>query len=342
VFLRHRVGLVALVSTALAVLVAVVALAPRRPAGSTLALQVEPVPLDAADASRSAVGPLQYMGGLVLRAEDPRFGGLSDLRVSADGDRLFAVSDCGFGFTARLAYDGAGRLAGLADARLEELAGPGGGELHGRDAESLVLGERLEVGFEGKPKRLSYAVEPAFAGPVRSLPVPEEAGLCGSNGGLETAADAGDGRRLLVCEQRRGASATVPAWVGRGGAWQEREYPLVFEGGWAGEPFRPTGATRLPGGDLLVLERRFPPLGARLVRVAGASLEGQGPLAPREIARLEEPLTVDNFEGVDARSDASGRTLVYLLSDDNGCVKAGASRLANAQRTLLLLFAFPG
>ena len=90
---------------------------------------------------------------------------------------------------------------------------------------------------------------------------------------------------------------------------------------------------------MLVVERRFPPLGIRLVRLARASLDGEGPLEPREIARLEPPLTIDNFEGVEARADASGRTLVYLISDDNNCAKAGGLRGSGLQKTLLLLFA---
>jgi len=188
----------------------------------------------------------------------------------------------------------------------------------------------------------SYGADPAFGGPARPLPSPPGVGACGRNGGLETMADTADGRRLLVCETRRGASSTVPAWVGRGQAWTPREYPLTFEGGWAGEPFRPTGAALLPDGDLLVLERRFPPIGARLVRLARASLESAGPLAPREIARFESPLTLDNFEGVEARRDAAGRTLVYLLSDDNGCAKTPGSKRSGLQRTLLLLFALEG
>jgi hypothetical protein len=106
-----------------------------------------------------------------------------------------------------------------------------------------------------------------------------------------------------------------------------------------GEPFRPAGAALLPGGDVLVVERRFPPIGVRVVRLSRASLDATGPFAPEEIARIEAPLTVDNFEGVEARRDAaSGQTLVYLLSDDNGCAKDGATRVPGLQRTLLLMF----
>jgi hypothetical protein len=60
---------------------------------------------------------------------------------------------------------------------------------------------------------------------------------------------------------------------------------------------------------------------------------GIGPgaqLMPEEVARFAPPVQVDNFEGVAVRRDADGRTLVYIVSDDN----------FNAlQRTLLLMFA---
>jgi hypothetical protein len=305
-----------------------------------VAVEVEPVPLDGSDPRRASVGSLRFMGGLSVRSADPRFGGLSDLRVSPDGARLLAVSDCGSGLTAALTYGPEGRLAGLADVRLVEL-GAGGASTDEVDAESLVAGpDSLEVGFEGRGGLRAYAAEPAFAGPVRLLPSPPGLGACGRNGGVETMTATTDGRRLLVCEGRRGASATVPAWVGLGETWSAREYPLHYDGGWMGEPFRPTGAAVLPGGDLLVVERRFPPAGARVVRLSRASLDAPGPLEPAEIARIEAPLTIDNFEGVDARRDAtSGRTLVYLLSDDNGCSKRGATRVPGLQRTLLLMFA---
>ena len=347
--MRARAGrllvLLSLAATALAVFASVSALSPVPRADAALLVDVIPVPLDASDPSHSAVGPLRYLGGLWLRSSDVRFGGLSDLRVSPDGVRLVAVSDCGFGFAASLSYERDGRLVGLAYPRLVVLTDVDGLPLGlGRsDAESLVASDgELEVGFEGRPRVLAYRADPPFAGPARRLPIPPGVRECGSNEGIETMADIGEARRLFVCEGRRHPSSTVPAWVGRDGVWAEREYPLRFEGGWAGEPFRPTSATRLPDGDVLIVERRFPPIGARLVRLSRASLDGTGPLSPVEIARLEAPLTIDNFEGIEVRRDASGRTLVYLVSDDNNCSKTGGSRGPALQRTLLLMFALEG
>ena len=50
------------------------------------------------------------------------------------------------------------------------------------------------------------------------------------------------------------------------------------------------------------------------------------------------PLSVDNFEGLGVRQDSSGTTLLYLLSDDNGCSKQAGVIPPRFQRTLLLLF----
>lgn len=130
----------------------------------------------------------------------------------------------------------------------------------------------------------------------------------------------------MACEGEKRPSHTVPAWTGRPGAWVARSYPLRFEGGWAGQPFRPTGAARLPGGDVLLVERRFPPFGVRVVRLAREIVEGAAELAPEPIASFEGFPLEANYEGIDVRRGEAGRTFVYLLSDDNGCAKAGATR----------------
>ena len=97
-------------------------------------------------------------------------------------------------------------------------------------------------------------------------------------------------------------------------------------------PFEPTGAALLPDGDVLVLERSFSLLGGivvRLVRVAPGDLVPGLLVVGREVARLQPPLTVDNFEGVAARRGPAGETLIYLVSDNN---------FSALQRTLLLMF----
>ncbi len=309
-----------------------------------LVVDVQAVPLNASDPEQSVAGPLRFRGGLWLRSADPRFGGLSDLRVDADGSHLLAVSDCGYGFSATLVYDADGHLVDLRAARLVELTGLDGGPLVGRerDAESLVFDADggLLIGFEGSPRLWRYARLPPFAGPPepRSLPPLEEG--CSGNRGLETLAALGDGRLFLACEASGARPDTAMAWVGHTESWRARSYPLTREG--LTGPFSPTAAALLPDGDVVVLERRFPPLGIRLMRLTRTDLEGEGPLSPLQIVRLEPPLSLDNLEGLDARRDASGATLLYLLSDDNGCAKPPGVHAARLQRSLLLVFELAG
>jgi hypothetical protein len=332
------VGLAALAAAALAVLASLWS----HPEAEALTLDVRAVALNDSDPSQVEVGPLRFRGGLWLRSEDPAFGGLSGLQVSPDGSRVTAVSDCGRRFSARLRYDPRGHLSGLDDPTLAELAGPGGRPLERkeRDAEGLAPdgADRFLVSFEGKRPRLrSYAADPPLGGrpEVRSGPPFDEG--CADNTGPEAIAASPGGRVAVVCEGEGLRPSWTTVWLGRGGAWVARRYSLAADEPGLHDVYRPTGATFLPDGDLLVLERRYPPLAVRLMRVAAADLDGAGPLAPREIVRLDPPLTVDNYEGVAVRRDAAA-TLIYLVSDDNGCSKGAGVVAPRVQRTLLMQF----
>jgi hypothetical protein len=306
---------------------------------------VQPVPLNPESPRQASVGPLRFRGGLWLRSPDPRFGGLSDLRVSADGARLLAVSDCGYGFAAEVLYDAHGGLTGIRGASLVELVGPGGRALSTDeiDAEALERqGDDLLVGFEGPARVWRYRANPPFGGPPSPVASPPLSPECRDNRGLESITTVGSGRLLFLCEGRGLRPASAPAWVGANGRWQAREYPLDGGGAGFGDVFRPTSAARLPDGDVLVLERRYPPLAARLRQLSRADVEGTEPFAPRTVAVLEPPLSIDNFEGLAVRRAASGGTYLYLLSDDNGCAKVGPLAGPRLQRTLLLLFELEG
>jgi hypothetical protein len=151
-------------------------------------------------------------------------------------------------------------------------------------------------------------------------------------------ATAPGGDVVLLCEGGGLRPSSTTAWVGRDGDWTARPYPLASDEPGLHDVYRTTGATFLPDGDLLVLERRYPPLAVRLMRVRAADLAGTGPLVPEELVRLDPPLTLDNFEGVAVRRTGSGATLLYLVSDDNGCSKRAGVVAPRVQRTLLLLF----
>src|SRR4030095_6964263 len=64
-----------------------------------VALRVEPWSFRHDKNGRCAPG-LYWRGGSKLASRDPRFGGLSGLALSGDGNRLLAVSDEGWWLTA--------------------------------------------------------------------------------------------------------------------------------------------------------------------------------------------------------------------------------------------------
>jgi len=307
------------------------ALAPGAPAlAAPLEIAASVVSLQAEDPERRRVGPLRFRGGLHLTSPDPRFGGLSALLLSEDGTRLTAVTDKGHWITARLLTDSAGAPLGLAEAEIGELHGPGGRHLRGKreaDSESLarLADGELVVGFERDHRLWRYPTAPnPLAERPAAIPVPAALRSLRSNSGIEALAVLADGALLAIAEGREQA-ATSAAFLWRGGAWSELVYPRA-------PGFRPTGATTLPGGDLLVVERSFnlfDGVAIRLQRIAASQCRAGATLQGTTLAVLRRPLTLDNMEGVAARRGESGETLIYLISDDN---------FSLLQQTLLLVF----
>ena len=317
---------------AMALLPVLLAAAPGAPGlAAPLEIAARPVPLHGEDPERRDFGALRFRGGLELTSNDARFGGLSALLLSEDGTRLSAVTDRGHWLTARLIAAAGGAPRALAEAETGPLHGPGGRHLRGKhevDSESLtrLADGALVVGFERDHRLWRYpAGANPLAGHAEALPVPAKLRSLRGNSGVEALATLADGALLAIAEGRK-EEATSPAFLWRGGAWSELVYPRA-------PGFRPTGATTLPGGDLLVVERSFNLLdgvGIRLQRIAAATIRAGATLNGTTLAVLRTPLSLDNMEGIAARRNAAGETLLYLISDDN---------FHPLQRTLLLVFA---
>lgn len=320
--------MIAAVALAAAVAVAVVA---TDASAAPLEITAEPVSLHPDDDTVDRIGSLKYLGGLALRSPHPRFGGLSGLVVSSDGRLLTLVTDRGDWIRARARHDPAGRLVGIGQAEIGRLLRPDGRPVGAKaeaDAESLSpLGDGMAVAFERRHRIWLYrgAGNPFLAPPL-TIAAPAALRDAGRNRGMETFATLPDRRLVVIAEDFPREAPATRGWLREGGRWRQFDYLRTGL-------FRPTGAAALPDGDLLVLERRFTYLtggASRLVRIPGAALRGGAAVRGRELGRIEPPLLVDNFEGVDVRRDGSGRTLVYLVSDDN---------FHPVQRSLLLLFA---
>jgi hypothetical protein len=290
-------------------------------------VDAHPVALNADDASQTIAGQLDYRGGLALSSPDPRFGGFSALGVSADGRRMVALTDRGARFSAHLVYDERGHLAGLRNTDMGAMSGLDGAPLRGSfstDAEAMSAGVEGEiiVAFERRHRLRRYL--PGRATP-EALAAPAELDGAPSNGGIEALTLLDDGR-LLALTEAFGSSQALVGWVSDAAGWSVLTYGTL-----AG--FHPTGAATLGNGDVVVLERAFSRLGtnaARLVRLDGAAIVPGARLSGSEIATLQAPLIIDNFEGIAARQGDSGEDVLYIISDDNFRAR---------QRTLLLMFA---
>lgn len=291
-------------------------------------ITAQAVPFSLQELSLDRIGALVYRGGVSLTANDRRFGGWSDLDISEDGARLTAISDRGFWFDATIVYDN-GRLTHLTDARLGVLVDLAGRPQRGLagDAEGLARAPdgSFFVSFERRHRIWHYpAADPPFSELPRAVPPPPGLNAAPENGGIEALVRLPGGRLLALAEELYDGEANV-GWVGDGRTWQRLTYQAETD-------FKPTGLTKLPNGDLLVLERRFTRLGlpgARIVRLAARDIQPGARLVGKELARIEPPLTLDNFEGIATRLGSHGETLIYIVSDDNYFF---------LQRTLLLMF----
>ncbi len=319
-----------------ALLALLIAAVPAR-AADPLPLHATPVALDPRDPARTTLGKLVYRGGLILESADARFGGWSDLHVSADGARLVSISDHGFWFTADLVYGADGRLASLADARIGPLI-----DLEGRpvvgdlsDAEGLAKHPNggFYVSFEREHRIWFYpAADPPFSRPPLRVPTPPRLQDAPRNGGIEALMHLADGRLMMLVEELTDGRDNHVGWIGdsSGEAWRTLHDHT-------GRDFKPTGLTQIPpdmagAGDVLALERRFTftaGAGARIVRLRKADLRPGAQLDGELLAEIDPPLTLDNFEGIAVTRGAQGRARIYIVSDDN---------YTFLQRTLLLMF----
>lgn len=317
---------------ALAAALALTAPLPARPA--EIAVAAAPIALDIADAARTAVGPLQFRGALRLSSTHAAFGGVSSLRLSADGRRLLAITDRAAWLRADLLYDANGVLTGAEHFDLTPMLDADGRALvpPRSDAKSLVRKEDgLYVAFERQPRVLRFdagADGPADGARGRPIPLPPDVARIPQNEGLETMTALTDGRLLVVSEGAYQGDAVL-GWILADGGQPSAALRYVPAPG-----FNPTDAATLPNGDVLVLERRFTVLdrGSRIVRVRAADIRAGARLVGEEIARLLPPVQVDNFEGIDAIADPNGGVRIFLISDDN---------FSAFQRTLLLQFWMP-
>jgi hypothetical protein len=287
---------------------------------------------DLRDPSLRRFGALEFRGGLVLTSTYREFGGISALRVGADGAHFIALSDRGRWLRGRILYDGT-RPSGIADAEMAPILGADGLPLaaHGwYDTESIADdGGTLYVGIErvnqivrfdfGSDGLLARGEPIALPPGVRTLP---------HNKGLEAMVFVSAGRLagtlIAISEQGLDKAGNLRAFLI--GGPKPGNFTVKRS-----DDFDVSDAALLPSGDLLLLERRFSlsrGLAVRIRRIPVASI-GPGALVEGPVL-FEGDLAyqIDNLEGLSVHR-AGGDIVLTLISDDN---------FSGLQRTLLLQF----
>jgi hypothetical protein len=292
-------------------------------------VQTRPAPLSETRGGTIILGDLRYCGGLTLSSPDERFGGFSALAMRGENNVL-ALSDHGYGFSARLVHNSQGDLIDLSAPHLAVLRETDGKPLRkkkDRDSESLARAPDggVVVAFERRHRLRHYDLnKKGLPKNPRAVEAPKGLDKARRNGGIEALTRLGDGRLLALAESLESGN-DLAGWVQEAKGWA----PLS----WAAEDgFVATGMATLPGGDVVVLERRFTILAgfsSRLKRLAAAAIKPGARLTGKIMARLASPLPVDNFEGIAVRQMKDGSTRLYLISDDN---------YQSIQRTMLFCF----
>lgn len=296
-----------------------------------IAIRSERIALDRRDASHVTVGRVTFLSGLVLSGSASAWGGFSGMTITPDGSSLLAVADTGLWLRMRLVHDSQSRLVGVSDGQLSPLLDESGSPLATKwlsDAEAVARDTdgSLLVAFERRHRVWRYRAgdDPAKARPAAVETPPALASLP-PNSGIEALVVLPPDSLLLLSEGVANPSGDIRGWLRQGRKWSEISLA-------PSSSFAPTDMALLPNGDVLLLEHHFGILGgirARLSILLAADLRPGARLVGREVAVLQQPLNVDNFEAVAARRAPHGGTLIYLLSDDNQ---------SPLQRTLLYQF----
>jgi hypothetical protein len=286
--------------------------------------------------SRTRFGALEFRGGLVLSSNAKTFGGFSELHIDPDGSHFVSASDRGIWLRGRIVYRD-GKPAGIADAEMAPMLGADGRSLisHGWfDSESLTERDgMLYVGFERVEKivRFNYRRD-GLTARGEPIPVPPDFKTLENNQSLECLAAPPKGsplsdKLIVVTERSLDDAGNMRSFLLDG---KNVERFTVKRH----DDFDVSDCVVLPPGDLLLLERRFAllhgGLSMRIRRIPLASIKPGTVIDGTNLIEADLGYEIDNMEGIGVHRNASGETIITLISDDN---------FLPFQRTLLLQFA---
>ena len=286
------------------------------------------------DPARVRFGSLTFRGGMELTSSHPDFGGLSSIRIAADGAGFLAVSDKGRWLRGRIAYEGI-RPVGITNAEMAPVLGPDGKTLSSRgwyDTEALAEdGGTVWLGIERVHRilRFDFGRHGLLA---RGQPIATPPGMAKlpSNKGIECLAPVPrnlplGGTLIAISERGLDADNNIKGFLIGGQSPGEFSIKRIGD-------FDVTDCALTPAGELLVLERSFSRLrgvGMRIRRVPLAEMKPGATIDGPALVEADMGYQIDNMEGLSVHRAADGALVLTSISDDNFSV---------LQRTMLLQF----
>ena len=274
---------------------------------------LEPTNLSKDSKPLRRTGELLYLGGWVMHADHPDFGGWSAMVAHKGGLRL--MSDAGAMLDMPLPSGKA------VTARIAEI--PKGCGFHWikekQDSESLVVDPATGVSWIGLENSNTICRFRQDQDRAVSMARPEMRDWQITRG-AEAMARLRDGRFLVFAEaDPQETGSLTPVLVFDGDPLDKSRKPVTAM---LDRPkgYAPVDAAQLPDGRVLVLYRLFSVKQWFRNRLYVFDLPTR--FRPkmvwtgREIARLESPTLVDNFEGLTVTQEKR-RTIIWLASDDN-------------------------
>ena len=300
-------------------------------------VRVEPIETFHVGRETATFGSLTFLGGLELLPDNRHVGGLSGLIVTHGGSGLIAIADNGLWFEADLVADADGRPRAVRNARVAPLLDEDGVPLANvgkGDTEALTLrrtngAAEMLVSTERDHRvyAFPYPLDPDAR--ARELDMPPGVRRLRHNKGMEALAAANSGplagTLVIIAERGPTFTADMPGFLI--GGPHAGTFTVARS-----DAYDATDAAFLPGGDLLLLERRFTlrhGIGMRIRRIPATELVAQARVEGEILLEAGFTSQIDNMEGIAVHVASDGTTVITLISDDNRSI---------LQRTLLLRF----
>jgi hypothetical protein len=288
-----------------------------------LEIEAQPIPFFQISSYGHTFGQLEYIGGIRMWSDDDLYGAVSSIRFKSDGKSFISVMDTGHIFTGQIERDSDGKLSGISSANIHPILNQKGEEPARKymvDAEGLALrGDKAYVAFEQRHRIEIFDIANLDqAKAIGRLPhlIPDRE--LRANAGIETLVLAPEdshlkGAMVAIAEQSIDDKGNLFAAV------LEGPYKGLFSVA-AHDDFAITDGAFLPGGDLLLLERRFnfpQGVGMRLRRIAGGDIKPGAVVDGEILLDVGMSYQIDNMEGLDVVAMPDGSTHLIIVSDNN-------------------------